>query len=115
MDKIEKVARQILNAFKDSTIECTTEDAFASDSDCEMDDNLVIGDDFHRQEWLVEYKVHGGTHDEVMETLVSVFGQPNRKVRRQDLKLDVNNWDVGPVHVVQVQDGVTLIQRYQKR
>lgn len=113
MNQIMDAAKKVMNAFPGA--QCSTEDEFGSDSNCEMEDNLVVGDDFHRQEWLVGYDVPGGTHDSVTKKMIDVFGEPQRKCHRPDLGVDVNNWNVDKVHVVQVQNRITLIQNYTKR
>ncbi len=107
---LEKVSHVIFNVFA-PLIECSTQDG-CYDS-CEEYDDYDIGDDHERQEWVVSFRVDM-THDDVKDHLVNLYGPPTGEFFREDLNLNVNNWDVGRVHIVQVRDSITLYQKYSK-
>lgn len=111
MEEITSIAKKIVNAFPDA--QCTTEDAFDADTNSEVEDNVVVGDDYLRREWMCEYEVTSGTHDSITRKMIETFGEPSARRHRSDLG-EVNNWDIGKVLIVQAQNTITLIQKYTK-
>jgi carboxypeptidase C (cathepsin A) len=109
-EHLEKVSQDIFNVFNPK-IECDTENGCYDT--CEEYDDYVIGEEYQRQQWIVSYTVDM-SHDEVKDHLVTLYGPPTGKFFRKDLNLDVNNWNVGKVHIVQVRDSITLYQDYSK-
>lgn len=110
--EIETVSQKIVDLFGPGLhFHCNTEDGCYDD--CENFDDFDIGDDHQRQDWIVEFVVNM-VHDDVRDHLITIFGPVHEEFFRVDLNLNVNNWDVGKVHIVQVQDTITLIQHYDK-
>jgi hypothetical protein len=113
MDNITKVAQSIVNSLHKVT--CITEE-LEPDQIHFITSDLVIGDDYSRNEWFVELVMEGKNHFEVQRSLIDLLGTPDRQSERGDLEDGkmVNNWTVNNVLIVQMDDTISLFEDYEK-
>lgn len=114
MENITKVAQKIYAAFTSSgTITCVTSDSgegYASS----VDDNIEIEEDNHRDQWFCEFRVEGGTHLPVKETLTALFGK-GKVQPRSDTAHGVDNWTVGTVKIVHLGNSIELFEYFDRK
>lgn len=80
----------------------------------EEDVEDTVFEDNERDQWVLEWKVEGVCHQRLQEIIESVYGKPSGQFFRKDLSVNVNNWDVGTVHIVQLNDEITFTERFER-
>lgn len=111
MKNISDISERIVKFFNNH-VECLTDEEHCPDSLQYVGDIVVVGDDNNREQWVVELKVKDGTHQTVTTGLTTLFGEPEKVSRGNGTT--VNNWKKDHVHIIQVDDQMTLLEDYEK-